>query len=137
LYFYLWVLNWPSTIGWKATLSPLDCFYAFSKNMLNTFVCIYFWGFYFTLLIYLYISLQIPHYLDYRNYLVSLISFISLSLVIFFASKSILSHITWAQLFSFFWVGNLGLNSGFCAYKVGALPFEPHLQYILLLLFWR
>jgi predicted naringenin-chalcone synthase len=29
------------------------------------------------------------------------------------------------------------LNSGLQVYKVGALPLEPHLQSILLWLFWR
>jgi hypothetical protein len=31
----------------------------------------------------------------------------------------------------------LGLNSGLCTCKAGALPLEPHLQSILLWLFWR
>jgi hypothetical protein len=43
--------------------------------------------------------------------------------------------------FSFFGRGELvglgGLNSGLCACKSGALPLEPHLQSILLWLFWR
>jgi hypothetical protein len=38
--------------------------------------------------------------------------------------------------FFFLFVGH-GLNSGFCICKVGALPLEPHLQSILLWLFWR
>jgi hypothetical protein len=39
--------------------------------------------------------------------------------------------------FFFFFLMGLGLNSGFHAYKVGALLLEPSLQSILLWLFWR
>jgi hypothetical protein len=38
--------------------------------------------------------------------------------------------------FFFFFVG-LGFNSGLHAHKVGTLPLEPHLQSILLWLFWK
>jgi hypothetical protein len=41
----------------------------------------------------------------------------------------------WVIFFSFWWYW--GLNAEFCACKTGTLPFEPHLQSILLWLFWR
>jgi hypothetical protein len=37
----------------------------------------------------------------------------------------------------FFFLWNWSLNSGLCTCKAGALPLEPHLQSILLCLFWR
>jgi hypothetical protein len=40
------------------------------------------------------------------------------------------------SLHLFFW-WDWGLNSGLCAGKAGALLLEPHLQSILLWLFWR
>jgi hypothetical protein len=36
-----------------------------------------------------------------------------------------------------FFLWDWDLNSGLCAHKAGALPFETYLQSILLWLFWR
>jgi hypothetical protein len=38
-------------------------------------------------------------------------------------------------LFIYWW--DWSLNSGLCTRKAGALPLEPHLQVIVLWLFWR
>jgi hypothetical protein len=48
-----------------------------------------------------------------------------------------LSDMVFLLLFSslFFGEWNYGLNSGLCAVKAGALPFEPHVQSVLLWLF--
>jgi hypothetical protein len=40
-------------------------------------------------------------------------------------------------LFFFFFLWDWSLNSGLCAYKVDTVMLEPHLQSILLWLFWR
>jgi hypothetical protein len=47
-------------------------------------------------------------------------------------------HIETLSQSDFFFFGrDWGLNSGLCTCKPGALPIDPHLQSILLWLFWR
>jgi hypothetical protein len=62
------------------------------------------------------------------------IHLISMYLCLYIKSEFLIHSISYRS-FGVFLVG-LSLNSGLCTCKTGALPLEPHLQSILLWLFW-
>lgn len=70
LHFHMWQFSWFSTTCWRDCSLSLDGIGSFVENQLA--ICLWkFWIFNFISLIYIFILVSVPHYLDYHCFVVS------------------------------------------------------------------